>query len=233
MGGGDDFRLPHPEYGVAVFLVLHRAVQRAFELMHANGDIELGVLEEDDITIHLQKTLLDEILEQGHVPGFDRDTYAHIGRQHRCINYNGERVKNEPDMLFVIRDDERNYVRRSEDGIVTECKPVDSDHAPGHHYCTNGIRRFVAGDYAWAMPEALMIGYIRGSRTIAKTLVPAMRRNPQSTNLATVSEPSASEKIEDHREALHSSRHRRDFTWMDDHGPATPITLYHSWHNCE
>jgi hypothetical protein len=33
-------------------------------------------------------------------------------------------------------------------------------------------------------------------------------------------------------EVLHVSRHRRDFSWVDDKGPATDILVYHSWHAC-
>lgn len=233
MGGGDGFRLPHPEYGVAVFLVLHRAIQRAFEILRAKEEIDLGSLEEDHVTIHLRSVLLDELLESGEVPGFIRDVFVHVERQHRCVSYDGTHIAKEPDMRFVIRDDSRVNVKRSEDGIVTECKPVDSDHAPGAHYCTRGIRRFSAGEYAWAMSEALMIGYIRGSRTIRETLVPAMRRSPQPGNLGTTSEPVVCETVEHPSEPLHFSRHRRNFIWLHGHGPATPITVYHSWHECE
>jgi len=37
---------------------------------------------------------------------------------------------------------------------------VQSGRAAGGHYCDKGIIRFVRGDYAWAMRDALMVGYV-------------------------------------------------------------------------
>jgi hypothetical protein len=177
--------------------------------------------------------LNNTLLKSGEVSGFDRSTFEQIGRQHRCVSYDGIHLAKEPDMRFNLRDHNRRDTLDTEDGIVVECKPVDDDHAPGTHYCKKGILRFVAGDYAWAMPEALMIGYIRGSRTIAETLITSMRRPTQKKNLATVSEPIPVEVVEGSSEVLHSSQHDRDFIWRDGKGPASPITIFHSWHQSD
>ena len=50
-------------------------------------------------------------------------------------------------------------MKRSQDGIFVECKPVDAAHSLLSDYCDAGVARFVVGDYAWAMTEALMVGY--------------------------------------------------------------------------
>ena len=229
----DTYRLPHPEYGTPVFLVLHRAIKRAFVIMRANSSISLASLEEDDVTRILRGVLNNTLLKSGEVGGFDRSTFEQIGRQYRCVSYDGTHLAKEPDMRFNLRDHNRRDTLDTEDGIVVECKPIDDHHAPGSHYCKKGIRRFVAGEYAWAMQEALMIGYVRGSRTIAQTLLPAMKRESQKSTLATIDEPGLVELEEEGCEVLHSSRHRRNFEWRDDKGPATAITLFHSWHLAE
>ena len=139
-------------------------------------------------------------------------------------------------MRFCIRDDSRKQILRSEDGLTVECKPVDARHGPGTDYCDRGIQRFVDGDYAWAMQEAIMIGYIRDGRTICGNLLPVMKKEASIRKLKTLSLPIlvTSDDLCHGRSAaleqLHQSTHAREFAWRNGKGAATPITVYHSWH---
>ncbi len=110
---------------------------------------------------------------------------------------------------------------------------VDAGHFAGRDYCEEGLVRFIRGDYAWAMQDALMVAYARDTRTIASHLIPAMARRAHLH----VREPVAPLLADDrsageHYEALHSSEHGRPFDWTNGRGPACPITVYHSWHDC-
>lgn len=229
----DLYRLPHPPYGIAVVRVIQAAISRAFEIIRENPDIDLGTMEEDDVTITLRAVLTNQLWKSGEVDGFDRHHFEKVDRQHRCVSYDNTHVAKEPDMRFTIRDDTRSDVLETEDGMITECKPVDDTHGPGSHYCDRGIKRFVEGQYAWAMPEALMIGYVRGERSIASTLVPAMKRAKQKKQLNTVTFPEPIGEQQDDEEALHHSIHRRGFPWRENKGDATPMRIYHIWHKCE
>ena len=78
-----------------------------------------------------------------------------------------------------------------------------------------------------------MLGYARDGRTIAKHLIPAMREAARQDRLRTVELPRPiGHSGEAGAEALHVSRHRRAFSWVDGKGPATDILIYHSWHDC-
>ena len=99
-------------------------------------------------------------------------------------------------------------------------------------YCDEGIHRFVRGDYAWAMQDAMMVGYVRDGYTIASHLAPAMEADYRL-------ETEEGLDVVDHHcgatlfnEALHISVHRRPFDWTANRGRAFPITIYHSWHDC-
>ena len=65
-----------------------------------------------------------------------------------------------PDLVFNLK---RNHqsVLSSQDRVFIECKCIDKDKPLGTYYCKKGINRFITGDYAWAMQEALMVAYIR------------------------------------------------------------------------
>lgn len=183
----DAYELPHPPLGLPVVFVVQRAIERAFELLRAKGAAQLAKLQEDKVTIALRAVLENILLESGEVDGFNSEIFTKVDRQHRSANYNGEKLDKEPGMRFCIRDDSRKQILRSEDGLTVECKPVDARHGPGTDYCDRGIQRFVDGDYAWAMQEAIMIGYIRDGRTICGNLLPVMEKESSIRKLKTLS----------------------------------------------
>ena len=131
---------------------------------------------------------------------------------------------------------ERHVVPEFE-ALFVECKPVDASHPAGAKYCDDGLIRFVRGDYAWGMQEGMMLAYARNGRTIAGHLTPAMHEAPRVTSLATEQFPEpcnlAAAAACAGAEAVHKSRHRRGFPWRDSKGPATDITIYHLWHECD
>jgi len=231
------YRLPHPPLGLPVIFVIRRAIIRALEILRKRSDCPIASASEDEITIALRAVLENDLRQTGEVDGFNREIFEKVERQHRVTNYDGVLISKEPDMKFTIRDDLRRSIISTEDGLFVECKPVDGKHAPGTHYCDRGIQRFVDGDYAWAMQEAMMLGYVQGGRTIARDLLPAMQKESRRQKLKTVdlprpvSEQGGSEQTAG--DSLHASRHRRGFSWRHGKGDASPITVYHSWHVCE
>ena len=123
------------------------------------------------------------------------------------------------------------------EGLFIEAKPVDATHAAGGKYCDDGLIRFIRGDYAWAMQDAMMLGYARDGRTIAKHLMPAMSAEPRIASLKTMQQPvpstSTAAAANDAAECIHISRHQRGFPWRDGKGTACDIWIYHLWHSCQ
>ena len=232
-----DYRLPHPLLGLRVVLVVRQAILRAFEILCERRDCPLATAKEDEITVALRAVLENDLRQSGEVDGFNRETFDKVERQHRAISFDGMKLSKEPDMMFSVRDDGRDNVISTEDGLVVECKPVDREHPPGTHYCDRGIQRFVDGDYAWAMQEGMMLGYARHGRTIAGDLLPVMAKDRSREKLKTdaLPEPISERDRSDQTpgEALHFSLHRRGFSWRDGKGAASPITICHPWHACD
>jgi len=234
----DAYHLPHPRYGLPIILIIRRVLIRAFEILRERDDCPIGTAQEDEITIALRGVIENRLRQQrGEVSGFDRQTFERVQRQHRGVNYSGTANKVEPDMRFTLRDDSRIGILSTEDGLTVECKPVDPKHSPTSAYCREGVRRFVEGEYAWAMEEALMIAYARCGRAIASHLLPAMSTMSMRAELQVEALPTPvggeAAKADDATEALHASVHQRSFSWRDGKGRATPITIYHSWHRCD
>ena len=119
----------------------------------------------------LHEVLKDRIWNRDVVPGFDDELIRTITRP-EVRNYNGKHVAKRPDMVVELVDIP-DRVRPSQYGIFIECKPVDAKHSLVSHYCKLGIRRFVRGDYAWAMTQAMMIGYVDSAGLPAERLAVA------------------------------------------------------------
>lgn len=233
----DQYHLPHPRLGLPVILLLRRVLLKAFEKLRDRG-FPLATEREDRITEQLCNVIENDLRQTGDVSGFNSALYDRVVRHAEVTNYNGQKLAKTPDLSFKLRhaEVEPRPVVSTHDALFVECKPVDADHAAGSAYCDDGLIRFVNGDYAWAMQDAMMLGYVRNGRTIIGHLVPAMEASTRKASLAVVqqlqpcAESGAAPCAE--AEAVYLSKHRRAFTWPDGKGPATEITIFHLWHRC-
>lgn len=224
-------RFPHPAVPVRLILATHAALTLAFKILRTDPPegFRLEDAGEDEITRVLKDILEDHLLDNGEVAGFDRRRFRNVVRAPEISNYDGSHPAKKPDLvLFLLRREHRN-VRSSQDGIFAECKPVDDSHAIGQHYCDKGIARFVDGDYAWSMQDGLMVGYVRGTRTLLQNLSPVIAVNPRHEKLGSPLAPAEVQGGEPH--PLHTTEHGRRFSWANGQ-PACRIKLYHSWHCC-
>lgn len=241
----DDYELPHPPIHISTLLLVRRVILHAFGMLRQRG-IGLGSLTEDQITHRLQSIVEDVLRQTGSIEGFNRHTFGKVTRHEGVSNYNGVHPNKEPDLCFELKVDEEQTatVISSQNAIFVECKPVDEDHPAGSKYCDDGIVRFVRGDYAWAMREALMIGYARHGRNIDKHLVKAMNERLEKNHdqkdqgpLKIVHMPKRvghkGADPEHATEALFSTKHERGFPWPHNKGRACDITLYHVWYHCD
>lgn len=229
------YDLPHPPINFRVILLIRKIFVEAFAVLRARcaaAQTPLASWREDDITIALRGIIENDFRQSGTaVPGFNRRSFETVNRQTKVENYSLTFVAKEPDMLFrLLGDEDPARIISSQNGLFVECKPVDAGHPAGGDYCDAGLLRFVKGDYAWAMQESLMVGYIRDGRTIAKNLRPAIDARPAlcTTQNATALPQHAPADAD--TEALHVSEHRRPFPWCGNKGPACPTKVYHSWH---
>lgn len=232
--------VPHDRIGERWILIAHEAVTRSFELIREEG-FDLGAAHENEVTAKLEETLENRVRNRGEVEGFDGLFFGKVTRGNEVINFDGTKISKKPDLMFHLRREERIEWDQRQDALFAECKPVDRTHSLAGHYCAvgkdcTGVERFVIGDYAWAMEEALMIGYVRDGLRLNPDLLNALREPSRYQKLgepdalvAVVTQPS--ETVITLEQHLHRTRHKRLFRWVDGR-EATPINLYHSWHAC-
>jgi hypothetical protein len=202
---------------------LESAIVEAWSILHTEPPrpFHPETAEETDFTTHLHEILEDHLLDSNKVEGFTGEVFSGIKRP-EVRNYDGQKTSKRPDMVAFLAD--RPNVKRSQDGIFIECKPVDAAHSLLTDYCDKGIARFVVGDYAWRMTEALMVGYNTVHEKPSVALV-----EPFALRQKTIR---ASGKPRDclvskHAPAIAITRHKRSFRLRGRQAPA--ITLRHLW----
>ncbi|MBK9260463.1 MAG: hypothetical protein IPM54_11595 [Polyangiaceae bacterium] len=234
---GRTYKVPHDRIGTRWVLIAHQAITRAFDIMRQEGFV-LQPASEVDITVKLENVLNNEVLNRGEVDGFDKIFFGKV-RRVEVVNHDGTKKSKRPDLCFELRREDRVDWDQLQDALFAECKPVDRDHSLNGHYCAvekdcTGIERFVIGDYAWAMEEALMIGYVRDGFAILPDLANALTDPDRRAKLG---EPTAPTPVDARpnrqpRNALYKTTHKRSFRWRGGK-KATPIDIFHSWHDCD
>lgn len=230
----DQWAPPHEELSPRLFWVVEAALRKAWEILASDPAPAAGwrIAKEDDLTLELFEVLKDVVWQRKMIPGFNNKVFSTINREPKVRNYNREHPDKMPDLLIEFADIPSD-VRASQAGIFIECKPVDVDHPVRTHYCGKGIARFINGDYAWFMRDAIMLGYAAKDYTIENKLIsrlsPKLKkakdpfipakdpvRCPQSTS------DSLAEKT-------WISQHSRTFTYCETHRVAPEISLRHIW----
>ncbi len=222
--------LPHPPISLPIFLVVEEALRVAWERMrtHPRPAFDLLNATEDVVTHELYERLQDEVFNKGVVGGFDRQLFTVITRESKVRNYDRTKLDKMPDLLIGLAD-RLNVFKPSQDWLFIECKPVDSDHSVGVHYCDKGIIRFVRGEYAWAMTSALMVGYARIGYTLSPKLAIALE--VRARELLTIAFPRSCRRSVpgQNSEVVHVSRHSRPFSYVETGQQAPAITIRHLW----
>jgi hypothetical protein len=229
------YRVPHPRLNPRWIAAIHLALLRAFELLRADG-FDLAGSDEDDITFRLEDKF-ENCLMRDNSGDLDLSFVRSVTRESATANHDESSIGRKPDLVFRLQRELCQTHNRVQDCLFSECKPVGRKHTLNEHYCavgkkTSGIERFVCGAYASGMEQALMIAYVRDgfqiTRQLADTLLISKTRAGlgQPTALSCVIAATSKDC-----QGLYLTTHKRLFSWLDGR-PATPIDLYHSWHNC-
>ena len=222
---------PHKNLSPRLFWVVEAALREAWKILISDKSTtaKWRTAKEDELTLDLFEALKDTIWQEKLIPGFDNQIFSTINREPNVRNYNGKHPDKMPDLLIEFVDIPSN-IRASQFGIFIECKPVDTAHSVGTHYCKKGIIRFINGDYAWSMRDAVMLAYSSGSYHINRKLLPHLLPS-NSSKFASSQEPiCCSQSKEDSiAEQTLISTHPRNFKYLENDCPAPTITLRHIW----
>jgi hypothetical protein len=148
-----------------------------------------------------------------------------VARGKETISYDGSYLEKRPDLSIYLT------YRTPSFPLVVECKLIDEPSGKRIElYCSQGLARFLRGEYAWAVREAFMLGYVRDGSTIFSCLEPflAQSRASEPDPYQTEALPTS---MTSHRPTeLARSRHNRGFRYIrtPQNEPGT-IAVWHLW----
>ncbi len=221
---GVEYTLPHPQIHQRTVLLICKVIKKAWQLLEEKPPPNFHMQSAGEVTItQLLVEIIENVLRQsGEVDGFNRHQFGRVSRDPKITNFDKKHPDKMPDIFFDLKRGQLPTIISDQDGLFVECKPVDLDHPILTHYCNKGLLRYVNGDYAWAMQDALMVGYVKGRYSFIK-LASILDDHKNKATLKPI-EHSAVNEYE-----IYRSSHKRDFHWLENRGQACPITVSHLW----
>jgi hypothetical protein len=207
--------------------IIVRAIEAAWERICEHSEQHGGALreeKEDALTTRLEECLNDIQSEPEHPSGFSASLFQAVVRDAAVTSYDDSSLKKRPDLTFRLVPVEPGLERSSHYGLFVECKIVGPRH-PVQIYCDEGLRRFVSGEYAWAMPCGMMLGYAWKGFSIPDTLNHHLQTGT-STGLSLRSLPQPLPALAKSFPVFESAHSR---TWLRDGKSHGDIAIYHLW----
>lgn len=224
-------QLPHPPIMEGVLRIIENAIREAWtqiiETIDLNG-MKAEDAYEDQLTEVLCKCL--EGIRLQNSSGFCPDQFESVQRESNWRDFQNSSIDKQPDLVFKfygkrpgVEIDSAYY-----DGLFVECKPIDSKHSIQGHYLDKGLSRFVDGTYAWAMQNAMMLGYTTDTVNLNSKLMPALSKLSVQESLKMSDSPSPcigdtaiSDRCETH--------HIRDWEYQHNREKSGLIRIRHLW----
>lgn len=151
-----------------------------------------------------------------------RQLVASVVRGKESLSFDGSHLEKRPDLSIHLTARSRRFP------LIAEAKIIDA--ARGENlYCSQGLRRFLVGEYGWGGREALMIAYVRDGTTIANRLGPYLAMPAQVANYSVLDGPAL---LSPAACDAARSKHGRSFLYAHMVPPANDpgaIALWHLW----
>jgi|SRR5690554_375629 len=215
---------------LGVIRVVSRAIRHAWDLIEQDPLTHLvapapGAPHEDRYTDAICN-ILDQMLAMDMPPvaGFTSEYFSCVSRSESIVNYNGSHLNKQPDLIIRMADNPLVEARRLV-GVFVESKVVSMSQAVTK-YTSEGLIRFVRGDYGWTMQASIMLAY---QRVRHRPLASLKQQLANETQL--VCQPHSGEFFLTKPEfypLTGFSTHNRNWHYISGEKPG-PIQVWHMW----
>lgn len=225
-------KYPFSSWSQSELICVRNAIKGAWNNVTANKSNKLLTSSEEEITEKLEYEI-QRLMDKEIIQGFSPSLFQTIVRGAKFRSYNDAHLEKQPDLTLRqiglrpgLVDDSRH------EALFIECKVIDSGKTP-LMYIENGIRRFTDGEYAWAMPHATMLAFVKNTATIPNSLEESFGRNKSKAIIKRCS-PLKNEYTEATGSSVPKTlctTHSRNWS-HPKYGPPGDIRLEHIWLSC-
>ncbi len=162
--------IPYPDLSDLLKEAIEEALREAWKSLPLEA-LAQGISLDDADETPINRLLRDELeklrTHPNHpIPQFNDDVFTYITESEGLPDRTGKPLdENTKKPDFVVRPlkPPTGVARPVTYGMYIECKIIEGGHDSRTiaSYCTDGILRFVKGDYASVMPSAMMVAYLR------------------------------------------------------------------------
>lgn len=186
--------------------------------------------DEDTVTKHLV-SILNRMLTSKTLHFFTDQRFQSVCRDAKMSSFDGRKDGLMPDLVFrtvggaPVGVDERY-------GIFVESKVLGIGQKRIPLYVKNGLYRFICGDYAWAMNQGIMLGYLMKDHQIPKYFEDyTMRANssPKAQQCKPIHACSVPAFLQGDTDLGHVYKSEHLRTFNVDGMPAGNIEVLHLW----
>ncbi|WP_339434436.1 hypothetical protein [Pseudomonas orientalis] len=221
------FPVPLP---VNIVRVVAKAIKHAWKEIEANPSAHLlpkgPAAPEEDVYTDAICNMLDQMLasDEPIIDGFTSDYFHTVCRGEGLPNFSGVALNKQPDLIIRLANSPLVDTRRLvgvfiESKVVTMSKPITK-------YTTDGLSRFVVGDYGWAMQAGIMLAYQKNKHRAASCLEAQLALE---TGLLSVPGNGAHlESRPEHAPITGFSSHDRTWLYKNGDKPGA-IRVWHIW----
>lgn len=225
---------PLDDWSVHLKRTCIRAITAAWSQLQGKAGDDLPNEDSDGyeprITANIAHCLNEFRNSDRHASNFHKTIFQEVVTESSTTTYDGKSVDKRQDLVIRLLSRAGPPSIAGYGALVIECKVISPNKGVSL-YCKDGLIRFVQGDYAWAMPSAMMLAYVRGSYSVQETLQPFLQKDHAERNiLKTLRLPHAAQKMGDD---VYASKHDRPWKFPETNHSPGPITLLHLWLNSD
>jgi len=174
---------PFPKWHPGYVIAIERAIKTIWNNLKSDPQKSAIVLHEEEHNVTEQIQLaLEEYRISDLDNAFNRNSFGWISPGGTYRNFDGTMLKKQPDLVIRLQSIFPGLAHQSYNAIFIECKIIGEGRSVGD-YIQNGIRRFVDGEYAWAMRNTIMLAYVRNLQTLPTSLRTGYKNKDRSETL--------------------------------------------------
>lgn len=210
--------LPLPAIDETYLQIIAEGLVQAFQDIRASQASAVATGNEAEVT-SLLVARLNRMIEEDQIW---RQLISSVVRGAESLNYNGAHLEKRPDLSIHLSG------RAIRFPLIAEAKIIDATRGE-HLYCSQGLIRFLDGQYGWGSREAFMVAYVRDGTKISGRLQPYLAQAAHAASYA-VQTGLTSHSVGGCDAA--QSGHGRSFSYTHTVPPANDpgiIGLWHLW----
>lgn len=219
---------PFPPFPKVILNAVVKATRRAWlpiaEEERACGDGE----RRNEVQLNAELAIeMDALRRLELVRDFTPDIFETPTPDAPTRNFSGERIGPRPDITIRIRSLRPALANPMVDTVFIECKCLGEGLNLGPYF-KKGMRRFIDGEYGWAVQQAIMVGYLETDQVLPDDLEKRLVRNGQDIGMNLVLDDKRRTVRPSGQGYLAFTRHQRIWRHQNDDLPGD-IELLHVW----